>query len=304
MGRSPDLQLASSNFCPRPYTLPTNTTGLFTKPKPCHARASKVNGKRLKVLHMLDFHLDPRFAVGSEANCTCSLCCRTNNNNTALHPGQISLRANPYGNYKCDSPYDLGLAALQAVGPLTGTSLSNPLGWTVYTGDLVSHKGQNELSRLYVEYAESSVYSMFKTYITGPVFAALGNQILTPKPSSVAPLPSRSPRPTTILELQPRRRPVKKQRLDKHHAGRRSTSALRRLLDQKPLQSGCHYLQHEFLVPQQLPDIHKYHRPRQLQHLHLDGTRAATRRGRRRACVAHRACLSWLGRQQTAPESL
>jgi hypothetical protein len=179
----------SSNFCPRPYTLPTNTTGLFTKPKPCHARAPKANGKRLKVLQMLDFHLDPRFAVGSEANCTCSLCCRTNNNNTALHPGQISLRANPYGNYKCDSPYDLGLAALQAVGPLTGTSLSNPLGWTVYTGDLVSHKGQNELSRLYVEYAESSVYSMFKTYITGPVFAALGNHDTNPEAIECRPTP-------------------------------------------------------------------------------------------------------------------
>jgi hypothetical protein len=45
----------------------------------------------------------------------------------------------------------------------------------VYTGDLVSHDSQNELSRLYVEYAEDSVYGMFKTYITGLIFAALGN---------------------------------------------------------------------------------------------------------------------------------
>lgn len=171
----------SSNFCSRPYTLPTNTTGLFPKPKPRNATAPKPSGKRVKVLHMSDFHLDPRFAVGSEANCTTSLCCRANNNNTALKTGQISLPANPYGNYKCDSPYDLGLAALQAVGPLTGTSQSNPLGWTVYTGDLVSHEGQNELSRLYVEYTEDSVYGMFKNYITGPVFAALGNHDSNPE---------------------------------------------------------------------------------------------------------------------------
>lgn len=171
----------SSTFCPHPYTLPTNTTSLFPKPKPSNATAPKASGKRVKVLHMSDFHLDPRFAVGSEANCTSSLCCRSNNNNTALQIGQISLPATPYGNYKCDSPYDLGLAALQAVGPLTGTSESNPFGWTVYTGDLVSHEGQNELSRLYVEYAEDSVYGMLKKYITGPVFTALGNHDTNPE---------------------------------------------------------------------------------------------------------------------------
>lgn len=171
----------SSNFCPRPYTLPTNTTKLFPKPKPCNATVPKPSGQRVKVLHMSDFHLDPRFAVGSEANCTTSLCCRGNNNNTSLRPGQISLAANLYGNYKCDSPYDLGLAALQAVGPLTGTSKDSPLAWTVYTGDLVSHEGQNELSRSYVEYTEASVYGMFKSYITGPVFAALGNHDSNPE---------------------------------------------------------------------------------------------------------------------------
>lgn len=171
----------STKFCPPPYTLPTNTTKLFPKPKPANATTPKASGKRVKVLHMSDFHLDPRFSVGSEANCTSSLCCRANNNNTALPIGQISLPATPYGNFKCDSPYDLGLAALQAVGPLTGTSHSKPLGWTVYTGDLVSYEGQNELSRLYVEYAENSVYGMLKTYVTGPVFAALGNHDSNPE---------------------------------------------------------------------------------------------------------------------------
>jgi hypothetical protein len=172
----------SSNFCPRPVTLPTNTTGWFPKSKPANATAPKASGKRVKVLHMSDFHLDPRYSVGSEANCTSGLCCRTDNNNTALKAfGQISLPATPYGAYKCDSPYDLGLAALQAVGPLTGTSASNPLAWTVYTGDLVSHEGQNQLSRDYVEYTEASVYGMLKQYITGPVFTALGNHDSNPE---------------------------------------------------------------------------------------------------------------------------
>ncbi len=67
------------------------------------------------------------------------------------------------------------MAALQAVGPLTGTNSSCPLAWTVYTGDLVSHDPQSELSRLYTEYAEDSIYYMFSQYLTGPVFPVLGN---------------------------------------------------------------------------------------------------------------------------------
>jgi hypothetical protein len=171
----------SSTFCPAPTALPLNTTQWFSKPKPAHTKKPKASGKRVKVLHMSDFHLDPRYKVGSEGNCTSGLCCRSNVDNSALPLGQISYPAPLYGAYECDTPYDLGLAALQAVGPLTGTSKEKPLGWTVYTGDLVSHESQNELSRLYVEYAEDSIYGMFKKYLTGPVFPVLGNHDTNPE---------------------------------------------------------------------------------------------------------------------------
>lgn len=172
----------SSTFCPAPTTSPLNTTGLFPKPKPKHAKVHKPSGKRVKVLHMSDFHLDPRYKVGSEGNCTSGLCCRSNVENSNLPDGQISYPAPPFGYFECDTPYDLGLAALQAVGPLTGTSKDNPLAWTVYTGDLVSHDPQSELSRAYTEYAEVSVFNyMFKKYLTGPVFAVLGNHDTNPE---------------------------------------------------------------------------------------------------------------------------
>lgn len=81
-----------------------------------------------------------------------------------------------YGSWQCDSPYDLVLASLESIAPLTGTSEEDPLGFVVYTGDLVSHEGQNELSRAYVEYAEVSVFTLLKDYLHKvPVFAALGN---------------------------------------------------------------------------------------------------------------------------------
>ncbi|KAF2091197.1 hypothetical protein K490DRAFT_71424 [Saccharata proteae CBS 121410] len=170
----------STSFCPKPVTQPSNTTGLW-KPKPKNATAPPPSGERVKVLHMSDFHLDPRYSVASEANCSTNLCCRTNVENSALEMGEIALPAPLYGAYQCDSPYDLGLAALQAVGPLTGTDVNSSLAWTVYTGDLVSHDPQSQLSRLYTEYAEMSVYTMLKKYVTGPVFAALGNHDSNPE---------------------------------------------------------------------------------------------------------------------------
>jgi hypothetical protein len=173
----------STSFCGAPSTAPLNTTNLFPKPKPANAtaRIPKASGKRVKVLHMSDLHLDPRFKVGSEGNCTSGLCCRSNNPNSNLPIGQISFGASPYGYFKCDSPYDLALAALQAVGPLTGTSPEDPLAWTIYTGDLVSHDPQSQLSRAYVEYAEDSIFYMFKKYLTGPVFPVLGNHDTNPE---------------------------------------------------------------------------------------------------------------------------
>lgn len=58
------------------------------------------------------------------------------------------------------SPYDLVLAGMESITTLTGTE-KEPFGMVVYTGDLVSHEGQNELSRAYVEYAEESHKTMF-----------------------------------------------------------------------------------------------------------------------------------------------
>ncbi|CAL5866360.1 uncharacterized protein PFLUO_LOCUS568 [Penicillium psychrofluorescens] len=172
----------SSDFCSMPTTSPLDTTGLFPKPKPANPVVPKASGHRVKVLHLSDFHLDSRYAVSSEANCSSSLCCRNDNFND-VSKDQVLLSASAYGSFKCDTPYDLGLAALQAVGPLTGTGKGRDedvFAWTLYTGDLVSHDPSPQISRAYAEYSETSVYDMFKHYITGPVFAALGNHDTSP----------------------------------------------------------------------------------------------------------------------------
>jgi len=171
----------SSTFCPAPKVSPLDITGLFPKPKPANASKPAASGERVKVLHLSDFHIDPRYSVGSEANCTGGLCCRTNVHASGASVGQVSLPAPLYGAFKCDTPYYLGLAALQAIAPLTGTSGPNSAAWTIYTGDLVSHDSQNQLSRAYTEYAETSVYDLFKEYIGSPVFPVLGNHDSNPE---------------------------------------------------------------------------------------------------------------------------
>jgi hypothetical protein len=168
----------STTFCPLPPATPLNTTGLFPKAKPANARAPAASGQTLKVLHLSDLHLDPRYAVGSEANCSSRFCCRTD---TPTATGQTPLPAPLYGAFECDTPYDLATAALQSVGPLTGVEGNDSFAWTIYTGDLVSHDPLNQLSRAYLEYAETGVYGLLKKYIRGPVFAALGNHDTNPE---------------------------------------------------------------------------------------------------------------------------
>lgn len=173
----------SSTFCPRPYTLPSDTSKFFG-PKPKNITVPKSSGEKVKVLHLSDIHIDPRYAVGSEATCSSGLCCRPSTSTTQTN---TTLPAPLYGAYKCDSLYFLITAALESIGPLTGTSHDNSSGseqfaWSIYTGDLVSHDSQNQLSRNYTSYAEWTIYHMLKAYIpSGPIFPVLGNHDSNPE---------------------------------------------------------------------------------------------------------------------------
>jgi hypothetical protein len=172
-----------SHFCPKPYTLPSDTSKYFGA-KPENISVPKPSGKRVKVWHGSDFHIDPRYAVGSEANCTESLCCRPGGESKS---GDLEIASPLYGAYECDSPFFLITAGLQSIAPLTGTTHNNKtendqFAWSIYTGDLVSHDEQNQLSRNYTSYAEASIYHMIKSYIpSGPVFAVLGNHDSNPE---------------------------------------------------------------------------------------------------------------------------
>ena len=119
-------QMLCQNFlslCPLAPTTPLNLTSWFVKPKPNPLPSpKKPTGKRLKVLHASDLHIDPRmftetaiierarssvfcaiiasgYSTSSEANCTSGLCCREHNPNRAS-PNTVLAPAPRFGAYK------------------------------------------------------------------------------------------------------------------------------------------------------------------------------------------------------------
>lgn len=87
----------SDSFCPAPTVSSLDVTTLFPKPKPPNATTPEPSGATVKVIHLSDFHLDPRYQVGSEANCSESMCCR---HSAMASPHPISFPAPLYGDYR------------------------------------------------------------------------------------------------------------------------------------------------------------------------------------------------------------
>lgn len=76
-------------------TLPSNP-----KPKLREHQLPKADVPKLKVLHLSDFHYDPLYMEGSNANCVEPLCCRKQNGIT----NKSSDAAGKWGDYRCDIP--------------------------------------------------------------------------------------------------------------------------------------------------------------------------------------------------------
>lgn len=163
-------------------------------------RTRKSNGHKkrrpLKVLHMSDIHLDPRFLVGGEAKCTSGQCCRADSFNssvvtgppktphTFLNSSSLVEKAQYWGNYLCDSPYSSVMSAFEAVKPLNG---GQDVDFTLYTGDIVTHDADWHYSHDMVTQIEQAMYDVMKRYLgRGPVFSTLGNHDSSPSDSAAA----------------------------------------------------------------------------------------------------------------------
>ena len=137
--------------------------------------APSPSGDSIDVLHLSDWHLDPRYDIGSEANCTSHLCCRPDAANTDLNTTVLdpSLPASRFGALLCDSPPDLALSVFESMPQFFNVA---DLAFSIFTGDIISHDLHDALSQAYVEYEEEITYRTFKAALGGvPLYATLGN---------------------------------------------------------------------------------------------------------------------------------
>lgn len=125
--------------------------------KPAARSLSHCKKEPLKVLHISDYHLDMRYVVGSEANCTGALCCRVFPYTNVSAP--IQQPASLFGNYLCDTPEALATSVFRSVPEVTGYDWDD-FSFGIFTGDLVSHDIW-ELTEPYVLAEELESYQQF-----------------------------------------------------------------------------------------------------------------------------------------------
>ena len=166
--------------CDAPPVIQIDESKYFS-PKPANRSAPAPSGKSMNVLHLSDWHLDPRYDIGSEGACSQYLCCRpystnTKYNTTSANPYQPASR---FGSLYCDAPADLALSVFKSLPTFQNVS---DLAFSIFTGDIVSHDNNDQLSRAYVEYEEAITYNTFKQQLGNvPVYATLGNHDSLPE---------------------------------------------------------------------------------------------------------------------------
>ena len=132
------------DVCEQPPTVEIDES-LYFSPKPESANAvPEPSGKSVNVLHISDWHLDPRYDIGSEANCSQYLCCRPYATNTDLYTNvnNASVPASRFGYLYCDAPADLALSSFDSMKMFFDTS---DVPFAIFTGDIVSHDNDDQV---------------------------------------------------------------------------------------------------------------------------------------------------------------
>jgi sphingomyelin phosphodiesterase len=170
---------------------------LYFTPKPEAANVAPApSAQTINVLHLSDWHLDPRYDIGSEGNCSDYLCCRPYSINIELDTtsANASLPASRFGSFMCDTPADLALSAFTDMPQFIDM---HDLDFTIFTGDIVSHDAADLISQAYVSYVEATTFKVLKRMLDDtPVYTALGNHDSQPvgfnTPHVMDPNPSNS----------------------------------------------------------------------------------------------------------------
>ncbi|CAH1175864.1 unnamed protein product [Phaedon cochleariae] len=128
------------------------------------------NAKRLKILHLSDFHITPDYEIGGISNCGYPTCCKKGLGNPIG-----SKPAGVWGDYECDVP------------PwMFGTTLDHikyahkDIDIVYFTGDIIDHtvwQASKEQNSRLIYYTYKALYETFPNI---PVFAVIGNHEAAP----------------------------------------------------------------------------------------------------------------------------
>jgi len=156
---------------PAPPKLDLNTLFKGRTEKPSPRKLTPSTKTPLKVLHISDYHLDLRYVVGSEANCTGLVCCRVYPYTNVSIP--ITEPALLFGNYLCDTPEPLATSLFRSVPKVTGYEWED-FSFGISTGDLASHDIW-ELTKPFVLTEELESYQQFFDGMCGvKIYPTLG----------------------------------------------------------------------------------------------------------------------------------
>ena len=149
--------------CTPPPVIQINEDDWFS-PKPEGVVPPEPSGETINVLHLSDWHLDPRYDIGSEANCTEELCCRPYSTNIALDTdySNPSVPASRFGYLLCDSPADLAISVFSEMSNFVDM---RDISFSIFTGDIVSPDPINQPSHMYVEYEEKITFEILKAWL-------------------------------------------------------------------------------------------------------------------------------------------
>ncbi|TVY40500.1 Sphingomyelin phosphodiesterase B [Lachnellula occidentalis] len=168
-------------FCEPPPLIEIDESYYFS-PKPARAYIAPEPGtETIEIMHLGDTHYDPRYAIGSEANCTQSFCCRPDSTNEDLHTDSQnpSLPASRFGSLLCDTPADLLLSVFEDMGTFINKS---DLAFTVFTGDISSRDNADQMSQAYTAYENEVLFRTLKAQLGNvPVYPTLGNHDTYPE---------------------------------------------------------------------------------------------------------------------------
>ncbi|KAK9721171.1 hypothetical protein K7432_003643 [Basidiobolus ranarum] len=130
-------------------------------------------GERLFVLHLSDWHYDPEYTEGFEADCGEPLCCRPPHNSGPL----IKRPAGLWGDYNCDASrlvIDSMLKAIPEVAP--------KIDFVVMTGDLPPHDIWAETQESVLEVEKTVMTDMRRAFekINATAYFSIGNHESAP----------------------------------------------------------------------------------------------------------------------------